>query len=144
MVKKERKGQLMGALPAARTLNYQGTRKLHQYPENLCCNHLFFTQIDFQSNHNLHTQLITLYLTQTRPSQPLISSLVETHARTHTLSLTHTHSPQTPQTIQLFKKSFEECLNGFESIISSDPKLALPSLLFNDISQLGNHNCSHC
>lgn len=65
-----------------------------------------------------------------------------THART--LCLSHTHSPQTPQTIQLFKKSFEECLNGFESIISSDPKLVLPSLLFNDISQPGNHNCSYC
>ena len=91
-----------------------------------------FTQTDSEAIHNPCTELNSLYLTSMQPSQPLIFLLV-----THT----HTHTPQTPQTIQIFKKSFEECLKGFESIISSDPKLELPSLLFNDISQLGNHNC---
>jgi len=38
--------------------------------------------------------------------------------------------------MQLFEKPFEEALKGFESMISSDPKLELPALLFNDISQL--------
>lgn len=53
----------------------------------------------------------------------------------------YTHSPQTPQTMQLFKKPFEEALEGFESTIASDPKLELLGLLFNDIARLRRHTC---